>query len=158
MATTTYTASTFLAPIKSHHAGLNALCCHVVPTNITGWSGTVGSTIKLFKLPDRARIVGGYYSMIDADAQLTMRLRYRSSTGSSTTSAGLKLCSGSANGTTMIGLDGAVGILVPNQLSASASSIVSAKNASWEVEAVIASATMSLGCSVQLYYNMDDGP
>ncbi len=149
MATSTLTASTYTKPIKKNHAGTNSVVC----TYSRGTdSGTVGDTIKLFKLPDRARIIGGYYTMIDADAQLTVQIRDYSDSGSSTTSAGFKLCSGSATQVTMIGIDGAAAIQVPDQISLSDAVI----NRYVDVEAIVASATLSLAFTIRLDYIVDD--
>ncbi len=151
MATTTVTASTYTATIKRQHAGVNSLVCTY---DASANKRTVGDTVKLFKIPDRAQIIGGYYTMRDADAQLTVQIRDYSDSGSSTTSAGLKLCSGSANNFCLFGIDGAVGIDIIDQISLSDNVV----NRFVDVEAVVASATASLNFTVRVDYILDSKP
>ncbi|NNF96067.1 MAG: hypothetical protein HKM94_03965 [Halobacteria archaeon] len=147
MATKTYSA--FLRQPRSLHAGVNAEVVEVSAT--AGHTVSAGDVLKLFKLPDRAVILGGYITRSEPGGDLTLRLNIPMTGASGTASTTVTtLLESTASGQVHIGDVNDLGT-VGYQISISDAVIV--KEATVEILGASASTTGPI--KVMLLWSLD---
>lgn len=147
----TLTLSTFTKEPLTVHSGVNTRIAEISAS--AGWTVSAGDVIQLFKLPDRAVIVGGFISRSEPGGDITLRIRDRSQSGSTTVSAGMELLTSTGSGQVFIGHSGNIDAC---NYQVSLSDSVVTRNVI--VEIVGASASTTGPILVKIDYVLDDRP
>lgn len=147
----TKTLSTFLKEPTFLHEGVVSVVAEISAS--AGWTLSAGDVVKLFKIPDRAVIVGGFLSRSEPGGDVTLRIRDYSDSASSTVSAGMELITSTGSGQINIGHSGKI---TGANYQVSLSDGVVVRHV--DVELVAASASTTGPIVATLLYTMGDRP